>query len=147
MDHRGEPDGPTSFRNGGERSIFVAMETRPPDEPQVEPSPPERRRSKERLFYSKDQLLGRSPIYLRRRRDKQRLVGHALVAVFLVGLRLWWVIPLHTFAGPVLFTFTQTHGVHQGDLPTLLFLAVAARSMWKAVRLGLDRRPATVRAR
>ncbi len=135
MAHPTGPDGPEPFSDVVAAPMPVPMETRPPQVPVDERSPRERR-SKERLLYSKDQLLGRSPIYLRRRRDKQRLAAHAALATFLVALSLWWVIPLHAFAGPVLFTFTQTHGVHQGDLPTLAFLAIAMRSLVKAVRLG-----------
>jgi hypothetical protein len=29
----------------------------------------------------------------------------------------------------VLVTLTRTHGIHEGDLPTLVFLAVALRSI------------------
>ena len=97
---------------------------------------PVERRSRERFLYSWDQLLGRAPIYTRRRRDKQRLVVHVAAVVLLVGLTLWWVVPLHAFAGPVLVTLTASHGVHVGDLPTLLFLAVAARSLLVVVRRG-----------
>jgi hypothetical protein len=94
------------------------------------------RRSRERFLYTWDQLLGRAPIYTRRRRDKQRLGAHLALVVLLVGLTLWWVVPLHTFAGPVLFTLTASHGVHAGDLPTVLFLAVAARSLLVVARRG-----------
>lgn len=94
------------------------------------------RRSRERFIYSWDQVLGRAPIYTRRRRDKQRLAAHAAAVVALVSLTLWWVVPLHTFAGPVLFTLTGSHGVHAGDLPTLLFLAVAVRSVLVVARRG-----------
>ena len=100
---------------------------------------PERRRSEKRFLYTKDQLLRRSPIYLRRRRDKHRLIGHVCVAAALMGLSLWWVIPVHAFAGPVLVTLTRSHGVHVGDLPTLVFLAVALRSLVVATQLGVRR--------
>lgn len=100
---------------------------------------PERRRSAERFLYTRDQLLRRSPIYLRRRRDKHRLIGHVCVAAALMGLSLWWVIPLHAFAGPVLVTLTRSHGVHVGDLPTLVFLAIALRSLVVATQLGVRR--------
>jgi len=96
---------------------------------------PRDRRSAERFFYTKDQLLRRAPIHLRRRRDKERLVGHLGLAAALVGLSVWWVIPLHDFAGPVLVALTPSHGVHVGDLPTLVFLAVAGRSLVAAARL------------
>jgi len=100
------------------------------------PPPIERRRSHEGFFYTKDQLLRREPIYLRRRSDKQRLAGHVGLAAGLVGLSVWWVIPLHDFAGPVLVTLAPGRGVHLGDLPTLGFLAVAGRSMVHAARYG-----------
>lgn len=143
MHQSGGPDGPGAFSADASGPMWSGMETRPHQEEIGDQSPVDRR-SKQPLLYSKDQLLGRSPIYLRRRRDKQQLVAHLAAASFLVALSLWWVIPLHSFAGPVLFTFTQTHGVHQGDLPTLLFLAVAARSLWKVVAL---RRPRPVPVR
>jgi len=95
------------------------------------------RRAPQPLVYTPDQLLGRAPVRLRRRADKVRLAGHLAAAVALVGLSLWWVIPLHAFAGPVLLTLTATHGVHLGDLPTLLFGAVALRSLVVARRTFL----------
>lgn len=107
---------------------------------------PQERRGRQRVLYSRAQLLGRSPIYLRRRRDKQQFAAHLAAALFLLGLSLWWVIPLHSFAGPVLFTFAPGHGVHEGDLVTLFFLAVAARSVVKAVLIG-RRRPVAVASR
>jgi hypothetical protein len=61
----------------------------------------------------------------------------------LVTLSAWWVIPLHSFAGPVLLRLTPGHGVHVGDLPTLPFLAAAAWSGFTALRM-LDVRPARV---
>jgi hypothetical protein len=99
------------------------------------PTSVERRRS-ERFVYSWDQLFGRVPIYARRRRDKQRLAAHAVAVVLLVALTVWWVVPLHGFAGPVLLTMTDGRGVHAGDLPTLVFLAVAARSSLVVARRG-----------
>ena len=94
------------------------------------------RRAPEPLLYRRDQLLGRRPIRLRRRSDKIRLAGHLAVATLLVGLSIWWVVPLHAFAGPVVLTLTDTHGVHAGDLPILLFLAIAARSLLAAQHLA-----------
>lgn len=104
------------------------------------------RRAPQPFLYTPDQLLGRAPVRLRRRADKVRFVSHVAAAVALVGLSLWWVIPLHAFAGPVLLTLTPTHGVHLGDLPTLLFGAVALRSLVVARRtfMGPSRsRPTT----
>ena len=102
---------------------------------------PERRASQPRL-YSIDQLLGRSPIRLRRRTDKMRLAAHALAAIVMVGLTAWWVLPRHWFAGPVLVTFAPGRGVHVGDLPALVYLAVALRSLHVMARIV--RRQATV---
>src|SRR5512133_3611762 len=80
------------------------------------------RRTPEPLLYSPAQLRGRSRICLRRRRDKVRFAAHLGAAAGLVGLSAWWVIPVHSFAGPVLMTLTPSHGVHVGDLPTVPFL-------------------------
>lgn len=93
------------------------------------------RRAPEPFLYTGEQLTGRAPIRLRRRRDKQRLAAHLVVAAALVGLTTWWVVPLHAFAGPVLVRLTPAHGVHVGDLPSLVFLAIAARSLVAARRL------------
>jgi hypothetical protein len=95
------------------------------------------RRAPEPLVYRPDQLLGRRPIRLRRRSDKVRLAAHATAVLVLVALSIWWVVPLHAFAGPVLLTLTATHGVHEGDLPVLLFLAVAVRSVLVARRIAI----------
>lgn len=91
---------------------------------------PNERRAPEPLLYSNAQLRGRQPIYLRRRRDKVRFAAHVVGAGALVTLSAWWVIPLHSFAGPVLLTFTRSHGVHLGDLPAVPLLVVAG---WSAV--------------
>jgi presenilin-like A22 family membrane protease len=93
------------------------------------------RRAPEPRLYAPDQLLGRRPIRLRRRTDKIRFAAHLAVVVALVALSAWWVVPLHAFAGPVLVTLTATHGIHAGDLPVLVFLAVATRSMFAAQHL------------
>ena len=58
----------------------------------------------------------------------------------LLALSVWWVVPLHAFAGPVLLTLTRTHGVHLGDLPVLVFVAVAVRSMVAAQQLLVSSR-------
>ena len=96
---------------------------------------PAERRAPEPLLYRPDQLVGRRPIRLRRRSDKIRFAAHLTAAAGLVALSLWWVVPLHAFAGPVLVTLTRTHGVHAGDLPVLAFLALAARSVVVAQQL------------
>ena len=96
---------------------------------------PIERRTPEPLLYSTAQLQGRSRIYLRRRRDKVRFAAHVGAACGLVALSLWWVIPLHSFAGPVLLKLTPGHGVHVGDLPTVPFLFVATWSVIAALRM------------
>ena len=98
-------------------------------------NPTTERRAPEPLLYSAAQLQGRSRIYLRRRRDKVRFAAHVGAAGALLSLSLWWVIPLHSFAGPVLLKLTPGHGVHVGDLPTVPFLLVAAWSVVAAVRM------------
>jgi hypothetical protein len=121
----------SGFRSGHTMSNTIGMSTDQAPAPGAS-----ERRTSERFLYSKDQLLRRSPIYVRRRRDKQRLAAHLGGAGVLIALSVWWVIPLHSFAGPVLFTLTRTHGVHIGDLPTLVFLAVAGRWLVTAARLS-----------
>lgn len=101
---------------------------------------PIERRAPERVLFSPDQLLGRRPIRLRRRSDKIRLAGHLVAISVLAALSIWWVVPLHAFAGPVLLTLTRTHGVHVGDLPVLVFFAVAVRSMFAAQQLLVSSR-------
>ena len=96
---------------------------------------PNERRTPEPLLYSTAQLQGRSCIYFRRRRDKVRFAAHLGATVSLVALSLWWVIPLHSFAGPVLLRLTPGHGVHVGDLPTVPFLLAAAWSVITALRM------------
>ena len=93
------------------------------------------RRAPEPLLYSPEQLQGRSRIYFRRRTDKVRFAAHVGGACGLVALSLWWVIPLHSFAGPILVKLTPGHGVHLGDLPTVPFLLVAAWSAIAALRM------------
>ena len=79
---------------------------------------------------------------MRRRRDKLRFAAHVGAAGGLVALSWWWVIPVHSFAGPVLVKFAPGHGVHLGDLPTLPFLAAAAWSGVTALRmLDVDTAP------
>jgi hypothetical protein len=97
------------------------------------------RRAPEPLLYQRDQLLGRRPIRLRRRSDKIRLAAHLAAVALLVALSIWWVVPLHAFAGPVVLTLTATHGVHVGDLPVLVFLALAGRSALAAQYLVTGR--------
>lgn len=97
------------------------------------------RRAPEPLVYRPDQLIGRRPIRLRRRSDKVRLAAHLTAVAALVALSIWWVVPLHAFAGPVLLTLTATHGIHEGDLPVFVFLAIAARSLFRAQRIAIAR--------
>jgi hypothetical protein len=100
------------------------------------------RRARPPLLYTRDQLLGRAPIYTRRLSDKRRLAAHLLAVVLLIALTAWWVLPRHAFAGPVLLDLTATNGVHLGDLPTVLFLAVCLRSL-----VALATRPPAARHR
>lgn len=74
-------------------------------------------------------MLGRAPIRLRRRSDKARLAAHVCATLAMAALIAWWVLPVHAFTGPVLFMFAPGRGVHLGDLPALVFLLVAARSV------------------
>jgi len=92
------------------------------------------RRAPEPLFYTPEQLVGRAPIRLRRRSDRRRLAAHLLIATALLSLVSWWVLLPHVFAGPVVLSLTPDHGVHLGDLPSLLFGAVAGRSLLIAGR-------------
>jgi hypothetical protein len=101
------------------------------------------RRAPEPWLYTGEQLAGRVPIRLRRRRDKRRLAYHLVLALVLATLTVWWVVPVHAFTGPVLIAFAGLngdHGVHLGDLPSLVFVAVAARSAVQACRLVVDGR-------
>ena len=97
------------------------------------------RRAPEPRLYTPDQLLGRTPIRLRRASDRRRLAAHLLAVAILSVLTLWWVVPAHAFAGPVLLTLTRSHGVHAGDLPSLGFVALAVRSTFAAGRLSFAR--------
>jgi hypothetical protein len=100
---------------------------------------PTERRAPEPIVYSSAQLRGSQRIYLRRRRDKVRFAGHVAGALGLIALSLWWVIPLHSFTGPVLVQLTAGHGVHIGDLAVPLFLLAAAWSVSEARRMLLAR--------
>jgi hypothetical protein len=93
------------------------------------------RRARQPFLYRPDQLLGRRPIRLRRAADKRRLAGHLLAVAALAGLSIWWIVPVHSFTGPVLLTLTATHGVHLGDLTVFGFAALAVRSLVAARRL------------
>ncbi len=100
-----------------------------PPPPDRSTSGPADQRARQRLLYTAEQLLGRQPIYTRRSSDKWRLTIHLGVVSVVTALTVWWVVPLHSWAGPVVVTLTRTHGIHEGDLPTLLLLAVALRSV------------------
>lgn len=101
------------------------------------------RRAPEPLLYTGAQLRGRQRIYLRRRSDKVRFAVHVVGAIGLVGLSAWWVIPLHSFAGPVLLTLTAGRGVHLGDLPAIPFLLAAVWSVTEAGRMLRTGTPST----
>ncbi len=104
--------------------------TEPSSADPPEPGARADRRAPAGALYTADQLLGRTPIWLRRRADKLRLMGHLLAAIALVALSVWWVVPRHTFSGPVLFSIAPGRGVHVGDLLTVALVAVAGRSLW-----------------
>lgn len=87
------------------------------------------RRAQQRRSYTLDQVLGRAPIRLRRRSDKVRLAAHVCATVAMAALIAWWVLPVHAFTGPVLVAFAPGRGVHLGDLPAVVFVIVAARSV------------------
>ena len=74
--------------------------------------------------------------------EELRFAAHLGAAAALVVLTGWWLVPLHWFAGPVLVPLTASHGVHVGDLPALLFLAGAARSLVASWRLASPGRTA-----
>ena len=97
------------------------------------------RRAPEPLLYSADQLLGRAPIRLRRASDKRRLAAHLVLAALLLAAAAWWVVLPHVFAGPVLLVLGRGHGVHAGDLPSLLMLGVAGRSLVVARAVAFPR--------
>jgi hypothetical protein len=104
----------------------------PPPPPQ---SPRPERRAPARLLYTVDQVLGRTPIWLRRRADKLRLAGHLAVVVALAVLSVWWVLGDHALTGRVLVALAPGRGVHLGDLAILAFIVPARRSLRSARRL------------
>ena len=95
------------------------------------------RRAPEPLLYTREQLLGRAPIRLRRASDKRRLAAHLVLAAVLMTVTAWWVLVPRLFVGPVMFVLIEGHGLHLGDLPSLLLVAVAVRSLLIARRLSL----------
>ena len=136
-------DGRTSARQGSEARAAERQgsKARSVERRGSQPRAPERqggaeRRAPERRLYTLDQLLGRSPIWLRRRTDKWRLASHVAATLGLLALTVWWVVPLHTFAGPVLLVVAPGRGIHAGDLPTLVFLLLALRSLRVAGHLA-----------
>lgn len=101
----------------------------------------DRRTGRAPLLLTPGQLLGRAPLHTRRRGDKARIAAHLGVAAALVAATSWWVLLPHLFAGPVVVRLSRDHGVHLGDLPSLAFLAVAARSLLAVRRIAARRRP------
>jgi hypothetical protein len=96
------------------------------------------RRAHTAVSYSWDELRGRSQLYLRRRRDKERLALHLMVIVAMAGLTAWWVVPHHSFSGRVVYILSPGRGIHVGDLPAAAFVLIGLASAWFAVR-ALDR--------
>lgn len=123
----------TSTQRGAGQADSSGMDDVPPPPSQRE------RRARQRPLYSVDQLLGRSPIWLRRRSDKLRVAAHVTGVVALCALSVWWVVPQHWFSGGVLIVIAPGRGVHVGDLPTVVFLGLAVRSARSARRLLRDR--------
>ena len=69
------------------------------------------------------------------------LAGLAVAFVLL----FWWVIPTHSFEGPVLVTLSHSHGIHVGDLTGVaLTLWIVERTLWLAGRVRLARTPERV---
>jgi hypothetical protein len=97
---------------------------------------PVERRARQPFLYRPGQLLGRQPIRRRRAADKRRLAGHLLAVAALGGLSVWWIVPLHWFAGPVVLPLTAAHGVHVADLAVFGFAALALRSLSAARRIA-----------
>jgi hypothetical protein len=95
---------------------------------------PAERRNAEPFVYTFDQARGHTRIYLRRRQDKVRLVAHAAVALGALLLSAWWVIPQHSFSGPILVELAPGRGVHVGDVVTAAFLVVAVLCGRSALR-------------
>ncbi len=60
----------------------------------------------------------------------------AASALALVALTAWWVIPRHSFSGPVLYLVDGDgeHGLHLGDLPAGLYLLSAFWLVWPLAR-------------
>jgi hypothetical protein len=48
-----------------------------------------------------------------------RMVFNSLAVAALWIVAGWWVVAVHPLMGPVVLTFTETNGVHLGDLPAL----------------------------
>ena len=49
------------------------------------------------------------------RMRSRRLIALAMATGIVAALVAWVLVP-HRWEGPVLFTITSTHGIHQGDL-------------------------------
>lgn len=100
-----------------------------PAVPADDAAPQRERRAPRPRLYTRDELLGRTPLRFRRRSDRVRLAVHAGAALGMAGLSAWWTLPLHWFAGPVLVVVAPGRGIHLGDLPALAFVGVALRSL------------------
>ncbi len=63
-------------------------------------------------------------------------IVRAVSALALVALTAWWVIPRHSFSGPVLYIVDaeSEHGLHLGDLPAGLYLLSALWLVWPLAR-------------
>lgn len=54
----------------------------------------------------------------------------------------WWIVAVHPLSGPVLFTITETNGVHVGDLPAVA-VGVAASMALRRRLTAVAARPGT----
>jgi hypothetical protein len=52
----------------------------------------------------------------------------------------WWVVAVHPWAGPVLFTVTETNGLHLGNVPAVALAAAATAYCSRRRRMTAKRR-------
>jgi hypothetical protein len=93
-----------------------------------------KRRNAEPFVYTPGHARGHTQVYLRRRQAKIRLAAHAALAAVALTLTGWWVIPHHSFSGPILVEVAPGRGVHVGDAMTVAFLVVAVLCGRSALR-------------
>jgi hypothetical protein len=59
----------------------------------------------------------------------------------------WWVVAVHPLAGPVLFTVTETNGLHLGDVPAVALAAATTAYCSRRRRMTAKASPSTPRRR